>query len=79
MQENNRNVRFIRFILFTDEATFTRSGFTNVHNIHVWAEENPHAVIVIHNQVNFMANVWAGIIDNFVLGTVFLPHNLNGE
>jgi hypothetical protein len=46
----------------------------------VWADENPKAIIQTHHhQVNFKVNVWAGVIDDFLLGPVFLPPNLNGE
>ncbi|KAJ8877253.1 hypothetical protein PR048_021707 [Dryococelus australis] len=30
-----------QYILFTDECMFTREGIHNMHNIHVWASENP--------------------------------------
>ncbi|KOB73477.1 Uncharacterized protein OBRU01_10853 [Operophtera brumata] len=30
-------------VLWSDEATFTRNGLSNLHNDHVWAHENPHA------------------------------------
>lgn len=76
---NNRDLRFIRNILFTDEATFTRNGMTNIHNTHIWAEENPKAIVETHHQVNFKVNVWAGVVDNFLLGPVILPGNLTGH
>ena len=33
-----------RSILWTDEATLGRVGLYNMHNEHLWARENPHAV-----------------------------------
>jgi hypothetical protein len=30
-------------VLWTDEATFTRSGINSLHNLHEWALENCHA------------------------------------
>lgn len=72
------NVNFNRNILFTDEACFTKRGVTNFHNEHVYAEENPHAIKVNHYQHEFKINVWAGIIDNFVIGPAILPQSLNG-
>lgn len=66
-------------ILFTDEAGFTRTGIFNSHNFHEYAEENPHAKVVKHFQREFRVNVWAGIINNFVVGPVFLPRRLTGE
>ena len=66
-------------ILFTDECTFTRSGITNHHNTHIWADVNPKVKKVRHHQINFRVNVWAGIIDNYLIGPVFLPNKLDGE
>lgn len=79
LMENTRNVNFIRNILFTDEATFSRNGITNHHNEHIWADENPHAKKTTHHQRTFKVNVWAGIVDNNLIGPVFLPNNLNGH
>lgn len=33
---------FLKSVLWTDESKFTREGITNFHNLHYWAEENPH-------------------------------------
>lgn len=66
-------------ILFTDEARFTRRGITNLHNNHVYAEENPHAVQERHFQREFSINVWMGIIDNHLIGPFRLPDRLDGE
>lgn len=66
-------------ILFTDEACFTRRGITNLHNEHVYAEENPHAVKERHFQGEFKINVWMGIIENHLIGPFRLPDRLNGD
>lgn len=79
LTENTRNANFVNHILFTDEATFNRNGITNHHNEHIWAEENPHEKKVTHHQRMFKVNVWIGIVDNNLIGPVFLPNNLNGE
>lgn len=45
LQRDVRGVRasmFLRSIVWTDEAQFTRDGITNFHNLHEWANENPH-------------------------------------
>lgn len=74
-----RDPDFSKSILFTDEATFTRCGITNVHNDHVYAEENPHMTTAVHHQHQFKINVWAGIIDDCIIGPAIIPNNLNGE
>lgn len=73
------NPNFNRNILFTDEASFTRSGITNLHNEHVYSDENPHATKVTHYQHEFRVNMWAGIINNFLIGPIVIPNNLNGN
>lgn len=65
--------------LFCDEATFTRDGINNFHNEHVWAIENPHAVRETHFQRRFSVNVWAGIVNNEVIGPHIFDGNLNSE
>jgi hypothetical protein len=76
--ERLRNDRsFARHILFTDEACFTRKGILNFHNLHTWAEENPHSLRVANSQYEFSVNIWAGIIDNNIIGPIVLPNRLN--
>ena len=55
-------------VLFTDEAYFTRERIYNSRNSHVWCMENPHATIVRSHQNRFCVNVWAGTVDDFLLG-----------
>lgn len=65
-------------ILFTDESCFTRRGVTNLHNEHVYADENPHAIKERHYQREFKINVWMGIIDHYLVGPFRLPNRLDG-
>lgn len=69
----------VPLILFCDEATFTRDGINNLHNEHIWAIENPHAISENRFQHRFSANVWGGIIGNQLLGPHFFAGNLNGD
>ncbi|KAJ8951360.1 hypothetical protein NQ318_009296 [Aromia moschata] len=50
---------FHKKILFTDESCFTRYGITNLHNQHVYADENPHAIRAKSFQREFNINVWS--------------------
>lgn len=74
-----RPLNFIKKILFSDEAIFSRRGVTNMHNSHVYSDENPHAIENRSFQREFRVNVWLGIIDSLVIGPVFLPERLNGD
>lgn len=71
--------QFSRKILWTDEASFTRNGVLNLHNEHVWAQENPHASCESNFQHQWRVNVWAGIIGDRILGPIFLPSRLSGQ
>ena len=77
--ERAEDPTFISKILFTDEATFGRTTLTNIHNEHIWADENPHARTVRSHQRQFRCNVWLGIIGDHLLGPYHLPHRLTGD
>lgn len=74
---NNIN-NFVDCVLFSDEASFTREGIFNTRNNHIWANENPHAVHVNHYQREFRVNVWAAVINDQIIGPIFLPLRLDG-
>lgn len=67
-------------ILWSDEATFTRIGLFNVHNEHWWSARgrNPHVTRRDAFQVRFSVNVWAGIINDKVIGPIFINDRLTG-
>lgn len=66
-------------ILWTDESLFTRVGLYNAHNEHYWALINPHLIREDHHQVRFSVNVWAGIINDHLIGPVFIEGHLTGN
>lgn len=72
------NRRFLQKILWTDEAKFTRAGITNHRNDHLWCSVNPKAVRQSSFQHEFSVNVWAGIINDRLIGPLELPPTLNG-
>lgn len=78
LNQHNGDQNFIKNIMFTDEATFTRRGIFNWRNSHYWEEENPHALKERHFQHEFKLNIWCGIIGDKLLGPYVLPPNLNG-
>ncbi|KAJ4429865.1 hypothetical protein ANN_22069 [Periplaneta americana] len=61
------------------EAQFTRDGITNFHNRHIWAYEKPRATVPSHHQVRFSLNMWAGIIDDRLVGPHVLVNRLTGQ
>jgi hypothetical protein len=71
--------RFIQNILWTDESYFSQDGIFNQHNNHIWATENPFAVHPRAHQHRFGINLWAGVIDNNLVGPFTLPARVNAE
>lgn len=68
-----------RNILFTDEATFTKLGIFNVNNEHWWSHSNPHVRRQDAYQHRFSVNVWAGVLNNCLLGPYFIEGRLDGQ
>ncbi|KAJ8953499.1 hypothetical protein NQ318_023620 [Aromia moschata] len=65
--------------LFTDESCFTRRGITDLHNQHVYADENPHAIRAKSFKHECSINVWMGFINNSFIGPIRLPNRLDGN
>lgn len=51
-----------------DEPMFSENAIQNFHNNHVWTEENPNVITEHHLQYQISVNVWAGIIDDYLIG-----------
>ncbi|XP_046435973.1 uncharacterized protein LOC124187828 [Neodiprion fabricii] len=79
LQQTEADPLIVFNILFTDESNFDRDGVFNCHNIHHWAEENPHDIRKSRNQVRWSLNVWGGMIDDELIGFCVLPARLDGE
>lgn len=77
LQQDVFNPNFLCYVLFTDEALFTREGVFNSKNSHVWALENPHETVMHNHQHRFSVNVWAGIVNNHLIGPYILPNRLD--
>lgn len=79
MRRCDQNNAFPHNILFSDEATFCLNGVVNRHNYRFWSQENPHWIHEAHTQYPQKVNVWAGIINNRILGPYFFENNLTAE
>ena len=61
-----RKIRYLRCVVFSNEASFHVSGKVNKHNVRIWGSQNPYEVveserdspkligwrILMHNQIN---------------------------
>lgn len=79
LRQHSENNDFLRYILFTDEAGFTREGVFNCHNTHIWAVENPYGTREIDKQHRFAVNIWAGIVNDRMVGPRELTSRLTAE
>lgn len=73
------NPALISKILWMDEAQFTRAGIFNSKNQHEWQEENPKQTWESSYQTEFSINMWAGILNNQLIGPIEIPRRLNSE
>lgn len=73
----NQDPIFLKKVLFTDEATFTRRGVFNWRNNHYYDFANPHQYKETHFQHEFSINIWCGIIGDNFIGPFELPNRLN--
>lgn len=73
------NPNFPSNIAFSDEATFQLDGSLNRHNCRYWAQENPHWMREDKSQYPQKLNVWAGILNNRIIGPFFIDGNLNAQ
>lgn len=55
---------FLRKIIWTDEAKFSREGIFNTRNLHHWSTENPHLKREGNFQNKFSFNVFCLLMDN---------------
>lgn len=70
---------FLEKILWTDESTFKKDGYMNLHNLHEWHVENPHLMREDRSQYRFKVNMWTGILNGRIIGPFELPENLTSE
>jgi hypothetical protein len=69
---------FFNRVLWTDDAGFTRGVLMNLHNLRVWAEENPHPTRSSSLQHRFSVNVWAEIVDVRLIGPYVIEYRIDG-
>lgn len=75
----NTDANFFNMVLFSDESTFHKNGHVNRHNLHYYADENPHFMRQVDAQHRWSINVWAGILGQRIIGPYFFDGPLTGE
>ncbi|XP_030754949.1 uncharacterized protein LOC115881550 [Sitophilus oryzae] len=78
MDRCNNDPLFVKRIIFSDESTFTLNGEVNRQNVRYWSNENPRWMRESHTQYPQKINVWAGIVENRIIGPYFFDDTLTG-
>lgn len=79
MARMNADENFLKNIAFSDESNFFLNGSVNKHNMSYWSEENPHWMMDTRaTQYPQKVNVWAGFLDDKIIGPFFYEGNLGG-
>ncbi len=78
-QQLDSNENLNHLVLYTDEATFTQYGMSNIHDEHVYVYENPHVAKQTKFQKKFGCNVWCSLIGDKLVGLCFFEDCLNGS
>jgi hypothetical protein len=81
---NGYDVNTLRISSFSQHSVdrrrvFTREGLFSVHNSHLWARDNPHAIRERGYRVRFSVSLWAGIVGDIVVGSYLLPDRLTDQ
>ena len=74
LQQCRERPSFLNCILFTYKAGFPRNV---VINTHIWSDENPYAGQEVRFQQRLSKNVWAGIVNDRLVGPCVLLNKLN--
>ena len=70
---------FLNHVLWTDESGFTLIGIVNLHDLHIYSDENSRLTCSASFQQRFRVNVWAGILGNALIGTFTIEDRMRGE
>lgn len=78
LRRQNRDPNFVQKILFTDECCFGRESTWNFRNEHYWSDRNLFLGMPRNFQIRFSVKLWAGILNDRLIGTFQLDGNLTG-
>ncbi|KOB62355.1 Transposable element Tc3 transposase [Operophtera brumata] len=79
LQRHREDPRFFEKILWSDESTFKKDSYMNLHNLHEWHVENKNLMREDRSQYLFKVNMWTGILNGRVISPFELPENLNAQ
>jgi hypothetical protein len=75
--QNCRETWLMWCVLRVDETSSNRSGVNSLHSLVQWAQKNPRGTWCSSFQQRTILNIWAGIIDNYVIGPYVIANYLH--
>lgn len=81
LQRLEENPDLFRFIMWTDESSFSTAGVFNRKNRHSWENKNRRQRKTIHIRKSGRksVNVWCGIVYDKIVGPIFFDYKLTRE
>ena len=79
LKKIDKNPNFLRDVLWSDESVFLTKGHINKQNFRHWAQQNPHWFREDNVQKPPAVMVWAGILNNQIIGPYFFTENVTGH
>ncbi|KFM67114.1 hypothetical protein X975_24747, partial [Stegodyphus mimosarum] len=70
LSETEKDVDYLKRVLFSDKATFHLNGGINRHNDRIWSCKNLHAVVETVKDSPKL-NVWCGLMHSKIIGPFF--------
>ena len=67
---------FLNHVLWTDESGFTQDDIMNLHNLHIYSDDNPRVTPSASFQWRFRVNVWAGILGITLIGPFIIEDSI---
>ncbi|KAF2894059.1 hypothetical protein ILUMI_12114 [Ignelater luminosus] len=72
-----KHQNYLKFLIFSDEATFTTNGNVSSQNCRFWSKENPNFIINTRSQHYKKVNIWSAITYDKIIGPYFFERNFN--
>lgn len=80
-QRLDENPDIFKYIIWTDESSFSTTEVFNRRNKHSWENKNQRQrkVVQIKKSGRKLVKVWCGIFENNIVGPIFFYYNLTEE
>jgi hypothetical protein len=77
LQQSAKDPTFTAKGSFAAKPYFIGTEITNIHNEHLWSDENSHAIRFHHQQQQYSVNLYTGILGDRIKGPHISPARVN--